>query len=160
MIADYVLNRQSVNLGKTVKGFAEAARELLLRYSFPRNVDELEQFVERAVAMGREGEELQPWNLCGFQACPYLGGTPQAACGFCTEGLTTGSEKPSVAVPVTLATAREAFERDYIAAVLKQAEGNRTTAAAILGLSRKALWDKCRRYGIASARGEADDVID
>lgn len=57
----------------------------------------------------------------------------------------------------TLATAREAFEKDYIETVLKQVDGSRTTAAAMLGLSRKALWDKCKRYGISSAKGEAEE---
>ena len=37
--------------------------------------------------LGRNGEPLQPWDLCGFQSCPYLGGAPQATCGFCAEGL-------------------------------------------------------------------------
>lgn len=66
-------------------------------------------------------------------------------------------EKPESSAPVTLATAREAFERDYIAAVLKQVDGSRTNAATILGLSRKALWDKCKRYGLSSAKGEAEE---
>ena len=103
--------------------------------------------VERAVALGQEGEALQPWNLCGFQTCPYLGGVASGGCGFCAEGLSAETKKPSVAAPVTLATAREAFERDYIVEVLKQVDGNRTKAANVLGLSRKALWDKCKRYG-------------
>lgn len=157
IIAEHVLESQSANLGKTLKGFAQPSRELLLHYSFPGNVGELEQMVERAVALGKEGEELQPWNLCGFQTCPYLGGAPQAGCGFCIEGLAAETKKSSVAAQVTLATAREAFERDYIVEVLKQVQGNRTNAANVLGLSRKALWDKCKRYGISSARGEAEE---
>ncbi len=157
IIAEHVLESQSTNLGKTFKGFAQPSRELLLHYSFPGNVDELEQMVERAVALGHEGEALQPWNLCGFQTCPYLGGAPQSGCGFCTEGLAAETKKSGVAASVTLATAREAFERDYIIDVLKQVEGNRTNAANVLGLSRKALWDKCKRYGISSARGDADE---
>jgi len=36
-------------------------------------------------------------------------------------------------------------------------EGSRTTASKILGLSRKSLWEKCKRYGIPSARGESGD---
>ncbi len=158
VIAEHVLDTQSVNLGKSLNGFAQPSRELLLHYSFPGNVGELEQMVERAVALGQEGEALQPWNLCGFQTCPYLGGTPQAACGFCAEGLTAETKKSALAAPMTLAMAREAFERDYIIDVLKQAEGNRTNAATILGLSRKALWDRCKRYGISSARGEAEEA--
>jgi len=59
--------------------------------------------------------------------------------------------------PLTsLATAREGFEREYIVALLERVEGNRTTASKILGLSRKALWEKCKRYGIPSARDEPE----
>lgn len=160
VIAEHVLEAQSANLGKSVNGFAQLSRELLLHYSFPGNVGELEQLVERAVALGQEGASLQPWNLCGFSTCPYLGGAPQPACGFCAEGLTAETSKQVVTAPMTLAMAREAFERDYIVDVLKQVEGNRTNAATILGLSRKALWDRCKRYGISSARGEAEEDAD
>jgi two-component system, NtrC family, response regulator AtoC len=34
---------------------------------------------------------------------------------------------------------------------LERVDGSRTTASKILGLSRKALWEKCKRYGIPSA---------
>ena len=160
VIAEHILDTQSANLDKSLKGFAQSSRELLLHYSFPGNVGELEQMVERAAALGQEGEALQPWNLCGFQTCPYLGGAPQAACGFCAEGLPAENKKTGAAAPMTLVMAREAFEREYIIEVLKQVGGNRTNAAMILGLSRKALWDRCKRYGISSARGEAEEEAD
>jgi len=157
VIADHVLQACSAKMGKKLRGFAQPARELLLRYSYPGNVRELENMVERAVALGHEREAIQPSDLCGFQSCPYLGGVPQESCGFCSEGLTVGSKKKEA--PLTsLASAREGFEKDYIVSVLGRVEGNRTTASKILGLSRKALWEKCKRYGIPSARGEADDT--
>ena len=131
-----------------------------MRYSFPGNVGELEQMVDRAAALGRNAEPLQPWDLCGFQTCPYLGGAPQPNCGFSTEGLTEKADKEEPATSATLAVARESFERDYILSVLKQVDGSRTSAAAVLGLSRKALWDKCKRYGISSAKGEAEEGED
>jgi DNA-binding NtrC family response regulator len=40
------------------------------------------------------------------------------------------------------------IEREYIKYVLDQVAGSQTRAAAILGISRKALWEKRRRYGI------------
>jgi two-component system, NtrC family, response regulator AtoC len=157
LIAEHVLNTCSVKMNKKLRGFSQQARELLLRYSFPGNVRELENMVERAVALGRDREAIQPSDLCGFQSCPFTGGTPQESCGFCSEGLAGGQKRP--AHPLTsLATAREQFEREYIVSVLERVEGSRTTASKILGLSRKALWEKCKRYRIPSAKDEPDDT--
>lgn len=156
LIADHILQSCSAKLHKKLKGFSQPTRELLLRYSFPGNVRELENMIERAVAVGHEREAVQPADLCGFQSCPYLGGTTQESFGFCSEGLSVGSKRKDASL-TSLATAREEFEKDYIVDVLERVEGNRTTASKILGMSRKALWEKCKRYGIPSAREEADD---
>ena len=156
VIADHVLHTCSNKFNKKLRGFSQRARELLLRYSYPGNVRELENMVERAVALGREREAIQPHDLCGFQTCPYLGGAPQESCGFCSEGLTGGTRKKDATL-TSLATARKGFEKDYIVAVLARVEGSRTTASKILGLSRKALWEKCKRYGIPSSRDESEE---
>jgi len=155
VIADHVLKTCSTKMNKKLKGFSSQARELLLRYSFPGNVRELENMVERGVALGRDQQPVQPQDLCGFQSCPFTGGTPQDTCGFCSEGL-TGHKKPERTL-TSLAAAREEFEKEYIVSVLERVEGSRTTAAKILGLSRKAVWEKCKRYGIPSAKDEADE---
>lgn len=149
VIAEHVLDACSGKLNKKLKGFSPPARELLLRYSYPGNVRELVNMVERAVALGHERGSIRPEDLCGFQSCPYLGGIPQESCGFCSEGLTGGKKKADGPV-TTLAEAREMFEKDYIVSVLERVDGSRTTGAKILGLSRKALWEKCKRYGIPS----------
>jgi two-component system response regulator HydG len=156
LIADHVLNTCSVKMNKKLRGFSQQARELLLRYSFPGNVRELENMVERAVALGRDRDAIQPSDLCGFQACPFTGGAPQESCGFCSEGL-SGRQKQHAQPLTSLAAAREQFEREYIVSVLERVEGSRTTASKILGLSRKALWEKCKRYKIPSAKDERDE---
>ena len=155
VIADHVLETCSLKLNKQLRGFSHQARELLLRYSYPGNVRELENMVERAVALGRDRAAVQPADLCGFQACPFLGGVPQESCGFCSEGLTGGKKKKEVTL-TSLAAAREGFEKDYIISVLERVDGSRTSASRILGLSRKALWEKCKRYGIPSAHSDAE----
>ena len=155
IIAEHVLKMCSGKMNKTLKGFSPAASELFLRYSFPGNVRELENMVERAVALGQDREAIQPSDLCGFQSCPFTGGMPQESCGFCSEGLT--GQKREERPMTSLAAAREQFEREYIVSVLGRVEGSRTTASKILGLSRKTLWEKCKRYGIPSARGESGD---
>lgn len=156
LLAESALRMQCAKVNKSLKGFSSAAQDLLLRYSFPGNVRELEHLIERAVGLSREGEPIQPWELCGHQTCPYLGGPVQESCAFCREGLT---ESPERAVPsnvsfTSLAEAREQFERDYIVSVLDKVEGDRTAAARILGLSSKALGEKCRRYQIDVAKDD------
>ncbi|HEX9743725.1 MAG TPA: sigma-54 dependent transcriptional regulator [Nitrospiraceae bacterium] len=158
MIGDHVLHTRAARMDKPVKGFSQSGREILLRYSFPGNVRELENMVERAVALCRPGEDIQAWDLCGMPSCPFLGGPPQEGCGFCSEGLAGKASLPvgrSDAVD-SLAAAREQFEKQYILSILERVEGSRTMAAKILGLSRKALWEKCKRYGIPSNRNGKD----
>jgi len=156
MIAEHVLDSRAARINKETKGFSQGSRELLWRYSFPGNVRELENMVERAVALSKPHDHVQAWDLCGFPSCPYTGGQPQDGCGFCSEGL-TGKRRVTPAAgnaPMdSLAAAREQFEKDYILSVLERTEGSRTIAAKILGLSRKAVWEKCKRYGIPSNRG-------
>ena len=146
VLAEHFLGGFGLRAGKRVKAFSQRAKELLIRYSFPGNVRELENTVERAVTLSHENKEIEPWDLCGFPACPYLGGPPQPTCGFCSEGVPMAEKKTASAD--RLDTAREQFERQYIVKALERTKDNKTEAAKLLGLSRKALWEKCKRYGI------------
>ena len=68
--------------------------------------------------------------------------------------------------PATLWAGRERrpslkeVEQAYIRYVLEQVQGSQTRAAAVLGISRKALWEKRRRYGIpdGSREGRTRDL--
>ncbi|HJT19389.1 MAG TPA: sigma-54 dependent transcriptional regulator [Nitrospira sp.] len=161
LIAEHVLQSAATAMNKKLKGFSSEARELLLRYSFPGNVQELEDVVKRGATLGRERETVQPPDLCGFHSCPFTGGMPQDTCGFCKEGLSkkgpSGGNERHDAPLTSLAAAREDFEKDYIVSVLERVEGGRPAAAKLLGLSRKALDEKCQRYGISSAKEEPDE---
>jgi DNA-binding NtrC family response regulator len=148
VIAEHLLRTWSERKGKAYKGFSQGAQELLLRYSFPGNVRELERMVEGAVTLGRSSEEVQPWDLCGFASCPFLGGSVQEICGFCREGL-SGQDSPATAD--SLSAAHEQFERHHILGVLDRVHGNRADAAKILGISTAVLTEKCRRYGLPDA---------
>ncbi len=149
VLAEHLLQSCATRNNHHISGFSPQAREILLRYSFPGNVRELENTIERAVALAQNREEIQVWDLCGHNSCPFLGGDWQAGCGFCQEGL-SGPKTTASKAGGTLAQAREQFERDYILEVLNRTDWSRTTASKSLGLSRKALWEKCKRYGITS----------
>ena len=148
LLADHFLDGFATRLGgKRPRVLSQRAKELLLRYSFPGNVRELENTLERAVTLSHAGEKIQPWDLCGYPSCPYLGGSPQPTCGFCSEGIYSAGGKAVLLEP--LANAREQFERQYILKALERTKDNKTEAAKLLGMSRKALWEKCKRYGIS-----------
>ncbi len=152
ILASDLLQRSASRVPHAAKRFSSEAQEMLLRYSFPGNVRELENTIERAVVLARDREEIQNADLCGQTNCPFLGGAVQSGCGFCQEGLSPAANPPYKG---TLAAVRERCERDYILAVLVRDGWNRTAASQSLGLSRKALWEKCKRYGISTPTFEA-----
>jgi two-component system response regulator HydG len=146
LLADHFLEKFASRTNKCHEGLSEPAKSLVLQYSFPGNVRELENTIERAVMVSNHEGRLEPWDLCGFPSCPYLGGLSQPACRFCSEE--THLAAPRDGRVEDLAAARDQFERQHILKVLERTRANKTEAARILGVSRKALWEKCKRYGI------------
>ena len=112
--------------GKTrATGFAPETAELLRGYLWPGNVRELRSVVERAALVADEG--LVPPSALP----PRVLEPPQA--------LWAGRDRRPTLRDVELA---------YIRHVLDSVGGSQTRAAAVLGISRKALWEKRRRHGI------------
>lgn len=107
---------------------AEALRALQL-YSFPGNVRELENIIERALAL-REGEVVSPSDL---QLEPVA--MPKAG------GESSPSKRP---LPEYL----DQVEREAILAALDQTGFNRTAAAKILGITFRALRYRMERLSI------------
>jgi two-component system NtrC family response regulator len=106
-------------------GFTEDAAELLRGYHWPGNVRELRSTIER-IAVAVEAGEIASRALPGAIL-------EQPAT------LWAGRERRPTLRDVELA---------YIRFVLEATGGSQTRAAAVLGISRKALWEKRRRYGI------------
>lgn len=146
-ITEHLLHVAGERLKQPAKTLSPKAREILLRYPFPGNVRELENTIERAVALAQLNESIEAWDLCGEAQCPFLkGGEPLPDCGFCAAAYSVSASSP--VEETTLSAARERFERTHILEVLHRADWSKTTAAKMLGVSRKALWEKCKRYGI------------
>jgi two-component system, NtrC family, response regulator HydG len=124
-LAEAFLARERERHSTQARGFAEETMTALKGYPWPGNVRELRGAVERS-ALYSPGELVEPSALP-----PQVREQPAT--------LWAGRERrPSL---------RE-VEASYIRYVLEQVSGSQTKAAAILGISRKALWEKRRRYGI------------
>jgi DNA-binding NtrC family response regulator len=108
-----------------------AAMEWLQAQPWPGNVRQLENAMERAVV-------LAAGNTLGVEDFQPRTGAMSAPAG--TAGKSTG-------MPDDLLSLDE-LERLHILRVLEACAGQKTKAAAILGINRTTLWKKLRHYGI------------
>jgi DNA-binding NtrC family response regulator len=98
-------------------------------------VRELAHIIEHGVVVARGGEidlEHLPTELTG--------------------GAGSGANPDGAVRPLSLAL--QEFEAEYLRRVLAVAGGKRAKAADLLGISRKNLWEKLKRYGIADEEDE------
>jgi two-component system NtrC family response regulator len=124
-LAEAFLARERERGTTAATGFAPEAVEVLKGYLWPGNVRELRSVVERASLVVRSGEvppSALPPQLIEQPATLWAG----------------RDRRPSL----------KDVEQAYIRWVLDSVGGSQTRAAAVLGISRKALWEKRRRYGI------------
>ncbi|MFZ0039203.1 MAG: sigma-54 dependent transcriptional regulator [Candidatus Acidiferrales bacterium] len=122
------LNRFSSQAGKQFTGVSPEAMDMLIAFHWPGNVRELENIIERAVALS-EGPVLQPGDihLDAVRTKPASGTAP-----LIPEGQTL-----------------EQWEDEMIREALRRANGNKSQAARMLGVSRNALRYRLSKIGIA-----------
>lgn len=132
LMADAFLHELCRENRKGDKRFSREALECLRRYSWPGNVRQLRTAVEHGVVMS-EGSVVTPADLP-----PELSATPTGLEGG--SGQTATQSDFSLASPPTLNL--KWVERQVILRALKQTDGNRTTAAELLGINRRTLQRK------------------
>jgi two-component system response regulator HydG len=130
LLAQHFLEHHAAVFNKPVTGLSAAAAERLTSYAWPGNVRELQNCIERAVALARF-QEITVEDL------------PEKIRSYARNHVLVASDDPSELVPL------EEVERRYILRVLEATGGNRTIASQTLGLDRKTLYRKLKRYGVA-----------
>jgi DNA-binding NtrC family response regulator len=124
LLCQHFLRKFAAAQNKPVERISQEVMDILLSYEFPGNIRELENLLERAVAMA-DGPTLEaahlPVDLQQLSLC-----------------VQRRRERPFPTL--------EENEKEYIAWVLEQVNDNKTRAAEILGIDRVSLWRKLRRY--------------
>jgi len=118
---------------KLAPGLSREARDLLVAHAWPGNIRELQNAIERALILA-EGELV---------SAAQLGIVPRASRGEASPGASAPDIEPR-----TEARALAEVEKHMIVEALRRANGNKTRAAAALGLSRTQLFRRLRRLGL------------
>jgi two-component system, NtrC family, response regulator PilR len=156
IIATSILQRIAERSGLPAARLSEAAALALQRHPFPGNVRELENVLERALALSAGGE-LQVADLALPAAHAPAAGEPAPAVASPGDG--TDEPAPAVAtvapfqmregVPSDLEAYLGSVERDAIRAALARTANNRTAAAQLLGISFRQMRYRMRRLGLS-----------
>ena len=120
-LAEFFRDMANRELECSVSGFSSEARKALLTHAWPGNVRELRQKVMGAVLQAQEGVVMK-------------------------EHLELAVTKPTSTV--NFALRNDAEDKERILRALKQANGNRSVAAELLGIGRTTLYSKLEEYGL------------
>jgi len=147
LLASYFLDRVRRREARPALEFSPEVESLLERYDYPGNVRELENAIEHAVAVA-DGTKILPADLPAALRAPRLLPTNAAAARAQPER-DAFAAPAAAAVPEHDTWSLADVEREHILRVLARHDGNATSAAKQLGISRTTLWRKLREYGLS-----------
>jgi DNA-binding NtrC family response regulator len=133
-LANLFISRFAGDSGKPVEGITPEAMQILVNYHWPGNVRELQNIIERACALAK-GPVL---GAADIHMDSRSSKAANGATGFLPDGMTL-----------------EQWEDEMVQEALRRANGNKSQAARLLGLSRNALRYRLSKIGI-SDEGEKE----
>jgi len=122
LLVQHFLEKYNGRLRKEIRGISPEALDLLVRHDWPGNVRELENTVERLVVLSN-GPYLEPADLA-----------------FAGTILTSHTDAAAVSL--------KDLERNHILHILQSCDGHKSEAARALGIDRKTLREKLKRYNL------------
>lgn len=151
-LAEHFLEKYKKELGKDIKGISREAIDCLEVYSYPGNIRELENIIERAVALENTSiilPESLPECVRGESESQRVRESKREP-ATSERGLTT-SLQPEIEIPsdgLNLEKTVEDYEKAIILDALKKAGGVKKRAAEMLGMSFRSMRYKLDKYGI------------
>ena len=134
VLTKHFIEKYSREFGKEIKTISAYALELLMQYPFPGNIRELENIIERSVAL-ETSNIILPENLILSQGMVKKEGN------FLSELPDTG---------INLNEELEKFEKALIEKALLKAQGSKTRAAELLKINYDSLHYRAEKLGIGS----------
>ena len=145
-LAEHFIGLLHTTQGLPKRALSGEAAALLQTMSWPGNIRELRNVIERVLILGEPRGEITAAEL------PGAGGAPQEAGRVVLSG--------SVAT-LPLREAREAFEREYLMTQINRFGGNISRTAEFVGMERSALHRKLKSLGVVgTTRGETDQAAE
>lgn len=135
LLLEHFINLKTKEIGRTFKGFSKGFLEHIMKYDWPGNVRELLNLIERAIILAKDGyltEDLLPSYIL----------SPKDPTIIPEENLS--STEPEQERRPYLSE----IEREIILQALIKNNWNQTKTAEHLGLSRKQLINKIKKYGL------------
>ena len=136
LLLEYFLKMHQADISRV----APAARKRLLSYSYPGNIRELENLVERIVITAGP-DPIDEEHL------PELKERTTIKSGF-------DLDLPPGGIVL------EELEKDLILKAIARAQGNKSQAARLLGLTRRTLYSRMERYGLAVGASDSDEGVE
>jgi DNA-binding NtrC family response regulator len=133
LFIEHFINKYNSELGLHVKNMSKRAVDQLLNYSWPGNIRDLQNAIQSAMILCREGtitSEFLPMRIKGF---PVIDGTKLEFDSGLDENLKSLNLK---------------LEKELIIEALNKCNYNRTETANLLKISRKTLFNKMKHYNL------------
>jgi two-component system response regulator PilR (NtrC family) len=141
LLIHFFIEKISAEMGKKIKGVSEDVVEAFYKYDFPGNIRELENIIERAIALSTSEiitREFLP---------PFLREERTES----ISSIVTIKDMEIPAYGFDLEKTVEKMERHLILKALEQTHGKKTEAAALLGISFRSIRYKLKKLGLEDA---------
>lgn len=133
ILARHFLDKYAKEHGKDVKGITTVAMRILEGYSYPGNVRELENVIERGVAL-EQGAQLSAESLPGFKQLTYI---------------------PPGGLDLEQAVGK--YEKALLVSALDKAGGVKKRAAKLLNISFRSIRYRLEKYGLNTGEDSEED---